>query len=226
MNKSEDISELAAALSNLQGEIKDAIKDTAAHKYKYADLSQVLEISRPLLAKNGLSVAQLPGSAHDRVTVETILMHKSGQWISSTIEMAAIQTNSMNAAQAIGAVITYARRYALAAMMGITQTDTDATDKDTLEVKVDGNSQRGLIKLTNNQTNEIRELIKVTETHQESLFNGLRGRGIVPIGELKIENFPQSCFDKIREMLMTKKENMEKIVGKTVVEGESQHERC
>lgn len=126
MNKSDQINEIAKALSTLQGEIKDAHKDKAGYNYKYADLSQVLEIVRPLLSKHGLAITQLCGSADEKVSVETMLMHTSGQWISSTIEMVAEKGKGRTMAQDVGSVISYARRYALTSLVGMTQTDNDA----------------------------------------------------------------------------------------------------
>lgn len=126
MNKSQEINELALALSKLQGEINDVGKNKQGYGYTYADLGSVLEIARPLLAKHGLSVTQLPQSAGEKVSVETLLMHSSGQWISSTIEMQVERGKNMSLAQAVGSVITYARRYSLAAILGIAQVDDDA----------------------------------------------------------------------------------------------------
>lgn len=128
MNKSDQINEIAKALSTLQGEIKDAHKDKAGYNYKYADLSQVLEIVRPLLSKHGLAITQLCGSADEKVSVETMLMHTSGQWISSTIEMVAEKGKGRTMAQDVGSVISYARRYALTSLVGMTQTDNDANN--------------------------------------------------------------------------------------------------
>lgn len=124
-SKSSEIGELAYALSQLQGEIKDPVKDQAAHKHRYATIDQVLDILRPALKKNELSIVQLPSAYNDKVTLETILMHKSGQWISSTLEMKTIDQSGANAAQNVGIIITYARRYALSAMMGLAQVDED-----------------------------------------------------------------------------------------------------
>jgi hypothetical protein len=128
MEKSEQINELAKALSKFQGIIKDVCKEKSGYGYKYADLSQILEIARPELSKQSMAITQHCGSADDSVSVETMLMHESGQWMSSVISMP-IKTNSkMSKAQEIGSVITYARRYALASILGIAQTDTDASD--------------------------------------------------------------------------------------------------
>ncbi len=127
MEKSENISNLALSLSLLQGEIKDVHKDKKGYGYSYADLSSVLEIIRPLLSKYKLALAQLPGCIGERLSLTTMLMHESGQWISSTIEMPIEKAKNMSLAQATGSVMTYARRYALAAIMGVAQTDNDAS---------------------------------------------------------------------------------------------------
>jgi ERF superfamily protein len=126
MQKSDNIEALAEALSQLQGEIRDVFKDKQAYGYKFGDLTQVLEIARPLLKAHGLSIIQMPGSTDDKVTLETMLMHKSGQWISGTLEMTVTVGKGMTPAQAVGSVITYARRYSLTSWLGISQSDNDA----------------------------------------------------------------------------------------------------
>lgn len=134
MNKSESINELATALSTLQGEAVDAYKDCKAYGYNYADLSSVLEIARPLLSKHGMAVTQLCGACGDKITLETVLMHTSGQWVSEVLafdlpEAPKDGKKKNSKAQDAGSVITYMRRYALAAVLGITQTDDDAALK-------------------------------------------------------------------------------------------------
>lgn len=128
MNKSNSIGELASALSKLQGKIHDVFKSKSGYGYKYSDLASVLEITRPLCAEHELSVSQLctTDERADIVGVETILMHSSGEYLSSTMFMPITLMKGMSLAQSAGSVITYARRYALAAILGITQTDTDA----------------------------------------------------------------------------------------------------
>jgi hypothetical protein len=138
MEKSEHINELAAALSKLQGEVVDAHKNKKGYGYNYAELSGVLDILRPLLSKYGIAVVQLPGFDQEKVRLETVFIHSSGQWISSTIEMGVEKGKGMSLAQSIGSVITYARRYGLAAMGGITQTDNDAAvDKEEIDKKIE-----------------------------------------------------------------------------------------
>lgn len=134
-NKSDSIAKIALALSKLQGEVTDATKDKTAYNYKYADLAGVLEIARPLCLKYELAVTQLCCGGHadgeiaatqPGVGVTTILMHSSGEWVESNFIMPLSAVKGGNAAQAAGSIITYARRYALAAILGITQTDNDA----------------------------------------------------------------------------------------------------
>ena len=126
MDKSLEIKELAAALSKAQGCIEDATKSTAAYNYKYADLSQILRLVRPVFAENGLSLTQFPCDGGSSVSVESMLMHSSGQWLSQKFSMDVEASKGMSKAQSAGVVITYMRRYALAAIAGITQEDNDA----------------------------------------------------------------------------------------------------
>lgn len=129
MNKSESIEELAAALSKFQGEISNVYKGTKGYSWRYADLAAILDDVRPLLSKYGLSVTQLAGNSGDSVSVETVLLHQSGQWLSETIQMPVDLGKGMSRAQAIGSVISYARRYSLSSCLGIAQTDDDASLK-------------------------------------------------------------------------------------------------
>jgi hypothetical protein len=133
MNKSETIKELATALSKAQSQVQDARKDRNGQGYKYADLSQMLQIVRPVLADNGLAIVQFPAECEkDRLAIETVITHESGEFMSNSYSMEIEQIFSKagkavtSKAQASGSVITYMRRYALAAVMGITQEDSDA----------------------------------------------------------------------------------------------------
>jgi hypothetical protein len=126
MEMSENMTELGVALSKFQGEVNNVSKDKSGYGYKYADLAQILDVVRPLLSKHGLSVIQMPGKSESGVTVSTMILHSSGQWIKSETQLPMETAAKMSAAQAAGSVITYARRYALAAALGIAQEDDDA----------------------------------------------------------------------------------------------------
>ena len=123
MLKSENINELGSALAKAQGAIEGALKDTANpfFKTKYADLSSVWDACRQQLTVNGLSIVQTPTEAENGIGVETMLIHASGQWLSNTFTMPVSKAD----AQGVGSAITYARRYALAAMVGVAPEDDD-----------------------------------------------------------------------------------------------------
>lgn len=143
MNKSEDIGELAKALSALQGDVRDAFKGSSGRGHSYADLQTVLEIARPLMKKHELSISQLPESTDaSGIHLNNILMHSSGQWLSSTMFMPLVKITSregkevINVAQQIGSAISYARRYCLTALLGYTQTsDDDNAESYTQEIQ-------------------------------------------------------------------------------------------
>ena len=122
--QSEQINELAAALSEAQASITGALKDSANpfFKSKYADLASCWDACRKQLTDNGLSVMQTTDIVADTVVVRTTLAHSSGQWISGILPVRAKDESP----QAQGSGITYARRYALAAMVGLAQIDDDA----------------------------------------------------------------------------------------------------
>lgn len=121
---SPSIKELAAALAKAEREIKAAVKDSANPYFKsrYADLASVWEACREPLTKHGLAVCQWPSADGPRVTVVTLLTHDSGEWVRASLTMTAKEDSP----QAIGSVITYARRYALAAAVGVAPDDDDA----------------------------------------------------------------------------------------------------
>ena len=124
MNKSDTLNELAGALATAQGQIKNAAKDALNPFFKssYADLASVREAINDVFSRNGLSVTQLLGNNIHGVTVETVLLHKSGQWLSGIVSVKA----SKDDAQSLGSAVTYARRYSLSAIAGIaSETDDD-----------------------------------------------------------------------------------------------------
>lgn len=123
--QSEQINDLAAALVKAQAAMKPAIKDaTNPHfKSKYADLAAIWEACRDALTSNGLSVVQMPTDSAEanRVALVTMLLHTSGQYLSTTVSTKLTQET----AQGVGSALTYLRRYALAAMVGIVADEDD-----------------------------------------------------------------------------------------------------
>jgi hypothetical protein len=121
---SEQINELATALAKAQAKIEGATKDKTNPHFRssYADLASVWDACRSALTSNGLSVSQTAGASEDgRVRVTTILMHSSGQWLCDDLGMKPVKDDP----QGVGSCITYARRYALAAIVGVAPEDDD-----------------------------------------------------------------------------------------------------
>jgi hypothetical protein len=124
--QSETIGALAAALSKAQADITGALKDSSNpfFKSKYADLASCWDACRKQLAANNLAVIQTVSVnwERDESVLITTLAHSSGEWIRSELPIRAKDASP----QAQGSAITYARRYALAAIVGLAQIDDDA----------------------------------------------------------------------------------------------------
>lgn len=124
MQKSESIAELAAAMADAQGEMENATKNAVNPHFRsnYADLAEVLNTVRPVLSKYGISITQFPSYGEGLVHVETVIAHKSGEWMSEKCSAPAQKQDP----QGVGSAISYLRRYSLAAVCGIAQEDDDA----------------------------------------------------------------------------------------------------
>ena len=124
MERSEDIKDLAAALVKAQGEFKAVGKssENPFFKSKYADLASVIKSASPVLAKNGLAISQLIGiTEHGESALTTLLLHSSGQFISSTMPLILTKKDP----QGQGSAITYARRYSYMAAIGLVSDEDD-----------------------------------------------------------------------------------------------------
>lgn len=122
--QSQSIGKLAEALAKAQGKIEGASKDSTNPHFKsrYADLASVWEACRTHLSANGLSIIQTLDNGLNGVTIITTLAHSSGEWIKGALTLKPVKDDP----QGVGSAITYARRYALAAMVGVAPEDDDA----------------------------------------------------------------------------------------------------
>lgn len=128
MKMSETIDQLATALSIAQGQIEDAAKTVKNdfYKSKYADLASVRAAVRQPFADNGLSVVQFPRTVTGGVEVETMLLHKSGEFMAETLFMPV-----KHEPHPIGSGISYARRYALMSIANLAADDDDGNAAQT-----------------------------------------------------------------------------------------------
>jgi hypothetical protein len=125
--------EYAAALVAAIGELSNVPK-TAANPYfksKYAPLDAIIDATRPILLKHGLAISQTPLFMEGTAGVETTIIHKGGHSTTTTL-LLPLKDQSP---QGVGGAITYARRYSLAAVLGVASEDDD-----------DGNVSSGLHK--------------------------------------------------------------------------------
>lgn len=184
MIKSDNINELAAALAKAQAKIKAAQMNAVNPflKNKYADLGATWDACRSALTDNGLSVVQLPFTLENRIGLETVLMHSSGQFISTDMSMEAGDEKGKSDAQVAGSIISYLRRYMLAAMVGV------YSDEDTDGNKAEKSSNNGhkpepkaeakpapKMSLEMAQTEETSEGVKYGDLDSNELSNRLIG---------------------------------------------------
>jgi hypothetical protein len=120
--QSQDCSKLYEALAKAQGDMANAPRTKKSHYGMYADLATVRDVTRAALSKNGLCIIQavVPYGQDGETAVATTLGHTSGQWIRSCIPIKANLTP-----QQLAANVTYARRIALSAIVGIAADDDD-----------------------------------------------------------------------------------------------------
>jgi len=127
MRSSDSLEALSASLTLVQGALR-ALEPTHTNAHlrsKYADLAAVWAHIRSHLASGGLSVVQGVSSEGGNASVTTRLLHSTGQWIEDTCMVPVSPQKGLNAAQCMGLALTYARRYGLAAIVGVTVSDED-----------------------------------------------------------------------------------------------------
>jgi len=188
MNQSENIAELAVALSKCQGEMEPAIKDSLNPHFKsrYADLNSVWAACRGPLSRNGLSIVQTMDTVNDKLVLHTLLLHSSGQWIKSTMPV----VTAKNDAQGIGSGLSYARRYSLSSICGISQDDDDA------EAAMPKKPSPKLI--TEDQAKKLAELAEKCEpSYIDKIKSYLESQGIANFSMLK-----EDLYNKISKGLI------------------------
>lgn len=131
-DQSEHVNELAAALVKLQAQCAAARRTAENPFYKshYADLMEVWQTVKPHMSSCGLAISQTtaPSESATCVDIVTTLLHTSGQWIKGrlTVPYGRGKDNSIkNDPQGMGSALTYGRRYALAAILGVVTDEDD-----------------------------------------------------------------------------------------------------
>ena len=145
---------LFKALANFQQEVPVIHKGTQGYGYSYSDLTAIFKVINPLLKKHGLGFTQLVGDG----TVKTILFHVESSESIESIETTTtipqgVSLKGMNDFQVLGSAITYIRRYAISAMLGlITDKDLDACGEQVVKENIKNDD--AFIDRINNAKNE------------------------------------------------------------------------
>lgn len=131
MEHSDQINEIAAALAKAQGAMKAPEKNRtvrvksqrtgAEYEFSYSTFDALIEAARKPLTDNGIAFMQFPDVREAIVTVDTMLVHESGQFFRNTLVLKAADSFP----QSVGSAISYAKRYALAAMLGLAGEEDD-----------------------------------------------------------------------------------------------------
>lgn len=122
--KSESIAALAKALAAFQSEVVDPARDNdnPFFKSKYVALDGLMAAVRPVLSKHGLSIMQFPGGDGQTVSMVTLLLHESGEWVESDeLRMRPTKADP----QGVGSAVTYARRFSLQSILGVAWNEDD-----------------------------------------------------------------------------------------------------
>jgi hypothetical protein len=127
LEMSETIAHISKALVGAQADVGVALKnqENAHFKSQYADLPAVLEVATPALAKHGLALVQCPGEGEGTLTLTTLLIHESGEWLLLPPASMPLQAQT---AHGYGSAISYLRRYTTQAALKISVGLSDDDD--------------------------------------------------------------------------------------------------
>jgi hypothetical protein len=197
--KSESIKELSGALAKAQAEMESARLSSSNpfYKSKYADFGEIVKSSRPALTKHGLAVTQIFKIVEDIVLLETILMHSSGEFISSEIRINPPKTD----VQSLGSFITYLKRYSYAAIVGVITEDDDgeeSVNETRMGYKQSFQPQEPVI-----SPDQLDELEMELENHADIAVQVLNGLNIKRLADMPKSKFLAS-IKRIRELVASK----------------------
>jgi ERF superfamily len=191
------IGQLAAALAAAQGEITPALKtSTNPHfKNKFADLTEVWDACRAALSKNKIAVMQCPQFDSNGAWLETTLAHESGEWIMSRFPL----LNNKGDMQGFGSSITYAKRYSLSAMVGVTSEDDDgnaASVPALTRAPITAATSPGFDPTNKLHTDKLAAECmkrKIFGDHQKNLFAAMKGKSFTELETLIKATNPESA---------------------------------
>lgn len=188
MKTSEQTNELFTALAKAQLEMGTA-KEDGFNKHLgagYASIDSLQAAYKEPLSKNGLAIIQNVYSEGELYFLETRLCHSSGQWMASSMRIL-LAKNDM---QSLGAGVTYAKRYSITSILGISTEIDEEKLESTAKKSQDFGQRRALAtenlnetkakieaskQVLNHATGEVREMPKVTEQAMKAAANPKTG---------------------------------------------------
>lgn len=177
MKTSDKCESIFQAQIAMQSEMTNIAMDSQGYGYKYTSLKTLIAHVRPIMAKHGLGFFQTTTSKENgEVGVTTRLIHTSGEWIEDTMTAPLTKLAKMNEYQVAGSVITYFRRYALSALLGI------ASDED-MDV------QGEVVKIDTKQIGIINNLVNQSGTELNMFCSAYN---IKHLAELNSSDFPKA----------------------------------
>lgn len=176
--QSENIGKLAEALCKAQGTMVEAKEDSKNPFFKsnYADLTSTWRACKDSLTANGLSISQVTGFVDGQIFLVTTLLHSSGEWMKGFYPLYLSKQDP----QAMGSAVTYARRYTLAAIVGVCKEGED----DDAEKAQDRKAPKEMI-----TDEQLKTLIKTVGTDLEAKDIILKRFGAKAFNEIPKENF-------------------------------------
>jgi hypothetical protein len=123
---SESIANISKALVKATGSMTNGVKSKEGYNYSYMELGSLIEIVRPILLKNGLTVMQTHQLIKGKtpcVATHTTLLHESGEWFKSTLEIPLSNSKTLSLPQQVGVICTYSRRYTIQSLFMIASED-------------------------------------------------------------------------------------------------------
>ena len=203
-SSSDTIATIAAALAKAQVELTNPEKSLVAtirspfpreadRTFRYAPLSSGLDIIRKSLGRHEIATIQATGIDMEAglLRLTTLLAHSSGEWISS--DWPVCQITDIASSQRVGAALTYARRYALFALVGIAGED----DLDAPDLGADPNPAAELPRPSDHrrQSNEQAAATRRAATSSEQLRRSSAARSV--LGEQLSASLRESLIEQI-----------------------------
>ena len=198
MKCSENINEIAKAMSNAQGEMQPALKsaNNPFYKSRYADFASVWEAIREPMKKNELSVWQDVTNSEYGICVSTRVTHSSGQWVEfGPLEIPIPKKD----AQSVGSAISYAKRYSLSAAVGVVA-DIDDDGEKAMGREQNKREDKQTVYINKEQVNE---LVKILDECEPEYVKRIEEA----FGQLGIQSYAQIKESSYNKYIQSAKKN-------------------